>query len=488
MVCLGIRSFWVVFIQLFVFQGLMAKTLFQVVGGGYQGKASSSQVVLELNVQLFQSVAQTYGIGVHDSNLQVLFGSGPNSDEHDIVYQSQAPTPEQFASAILLGQSTDCLGCETRKNQIEGLSGDASKRSIQNILDQAGSSLTPADQHRFYFTGHGSHQSYFGRHVYDRNFIASWTRQLDVGEYSKALQKMPVETLSQTVMVQCYSGGFSQIIFKDGKAGGALSDHNHCGFFSQLADKPAAGCSPDANQRKEYSPYFWGAIRGELEDGRLVDADYNKDGVVSSAEAHAFVIIHEDSFDVPIKTSSELLRFKIKEIGNPVQDPSGEDLLSWLSEDETAIMDGLASGLEFQWRESSSILRNLKRSLQSTALSKQPNIASLNKAKQAKEDFFSTMKNDWLHQGLGPEHTNAQMSTLVQNLDGFQKYAAAYSEFENSFAEYLTMEHELAKWERLEYLVLSKAIEQELYKAEGLEDVKAKYQQLIACENQAFFH
>ena len=112
-------------------------------------------------------------------------------------------------------------------------------------------------------------------------------------------------------MVQCYSGGFANFIFKDGDPKNDLSKQPRAGFFATVEDRVAAGCTPDIREEnyREYSTRFWEALCGETRMGQKVEQpDYNKDGKVSLSEAHTYVIINSQTIDIPIKTSDVFLR------------------------------------------------------------------------------------------------------------------------------------------------------------------------------------
>ena len=54
---------------------------------------------------------------------------------------------------------------------------------------------------------------------------------------------------------------------------------------------------------------FLGALAGKSRDGKpITDADFDKDGNVSFAEAHSYAVIQSDTIDVPVRTSEALLR------------------------------------------------------------------------------------------------------------------------------------------------------------------------------------
>ena len=107
-------------------------------------------------------------------------------------------------------------------------------------------------------------------------------------ELTRHLDKVPAEVPVVVVMVQCYSGGFANLIFRQGDPLKGLARANRCGFYATVETRPAAGCTPDINEEnyQEYSSYFWAAMLGATRTGQAVSScDYNEDGVVSFAEA-----------------------------------------------------------------------------------------------------------------------------------------------------------------------------------------------------------
>ena len=112
-------------------------------------------------------------------------------------------------------------------------------------------------------------------------------------------------------MVQCYSGGFANVIFKEGDPKKGLADQTRAGFFATVHDRVVAGCTPDIREEdyREYSTRFWEALCGESRIGNKIQKpDYNLDGFTSLLEAHTYVILNSETIDLPIKTSDILLR------------------------------------------------------------------------------------------------------------------------------------------------------------------------------------
>ena len=112
-------------------------------------------------------------------------------------------------------------------------------------------------------------------------------------------------------MVQCFSGGFADVIYDQADPRRGLSPRNRCGFFATTFDRTAAGCTPDImlDDYREYSTYFWAALCGHTRTGKPVEQpDFLDDGRIGMSEAHAYTMIHSETVDIPVKTSDTFLR------------------------------------------------------------------------------------------------------------------------------------------------------------------------------------
>ena len=160
-----------------------------------------------------------------------------------------------------------------------------------------------------YFTGHGGK----GDKKEPFNTTAHlWNNQkVKVSDLAKKLDLLPMSQSVILIMVQCYSGGFANFIFKDGNPKKELHQQPRAGFFATTHDRVAAGCTPDIREAnyQEYSTKFWEALCGESRVGnQITKPDFNGDGRTSLSEAHAYVIINSKTIDIPIKTSDIFLR------------------------------------------------------------------------------------------------------------------------------------------------------------------------------------
>ena len=160
-----------------------------------------------------------------------------------------------------------------------------------------------------YFTGHGGKADKKTPH---NTTAYLWNNaRLKVADFVKKLDQLPKDQPCIFVMVQCYSGGYANVIFKGGDPKKGLSEYPRAGFFATVKDRVAAGCTPDIREKnyKEYSTRFWEGLCGESRVAKKIKKpDFDKDGKTSLAEAHAYVIIKSETIDIPIKTSDVLLR------------------------------------------------------------------------------------------------------------------------------------------------------------------------------------
>lgn len=166
---------------------------------------------------------------------------------------------------------------------------------------------TPAPPLLLYVTDHGLEER-------DRsnNTILLWNdERLSVRELGTLLDTEPPTRRVVTVMAQCFSGSFASLVHVAGDPKNPLAPHDRCGFFAAPKDRPAAGCSPrsDESLYDDYTTRFFAALAGQTRTGtKAPPADLDGDGVITLEEAHYAASILEDTMDVPVSTSEELLR------------------------------------------------------------------------------------------------------------------------------------------------------------------------------------
>jgi hypothetical protein len=330
-----------------------AEDYFLTIGGGYS--VTGNQLSLERNVIFQQQVlaAQRPDGPRHDVFFADGDDTGPEVQCRDPHFHETCPPARRIMAELFSDE--DSIDLVYRNNEIANLSGPAELSLVKRRMREIARQIKPHDRLIIYVTGHGgqAEQTYdddydyeydqdsqswkananedepereYNRH--DTSFYLWDSESVSASEFAKWLDRMPRETQVVLVMVQCFAGGFAHTIFQQADAELGLSPHARCGFFAQVHDRGAAGCTPDANEAdyEEYSSYFWGALGGKSRTGQpITSADYNDDGRVSFAEAHTYAVIESDTIDVPVRTSDALLRQYSRLRKQPKEEETSDD-------------------------------------------------------------------------------------------------------------------------------------------------------------------
>jgi len=295
-----------------------AKDYILTVGGGYS--PSGNQVSLEKNVLFFSRVLEQ--AGPEGAEQTILFADG-DDPRRDLQYHDpEAPLPRAWDLLARIFEETDHLDERYRDHDIPNLSGASTPGNLRAWFESVAPRLTADDRVLIYVTAHGGSSEDKKR---PRNTtLYFWDKEtVDVAEFAGLLDKLPAEVPVVAVMVQCHSGGFADLIFNRGDESRGVAPHDRCGFFATVPSRSAAGCTPDIDEAdyREYSSEFWAAILGRTRTGESAgQADYDGDGRVTFAEAHAYVLVHSDTIDIPVKTTDVFLRAYSSE--NPKSPPT----------------------------------------------------------------------------------------------------------------------------------------------------------------------
>ena len=319
---------------------------FLTIGGG--SSAANNQVSLENNVLYLQHFLADRGMG--DVPHEILFSDGAGG-ARDLQYIPAAKPPRVNQLLAEIFRQERGLGEQYRPHAIPHLWGASGRQSIGRWFDTIGSKLPDGDRLFIYYTGHG------GRGRQGRNTTLAMWREADmpVSEFVKLLDQLPPKVSVVLIMVQCYGGGFADVLFNDADPAKGLSPRNRCGFFATSPDRVAAGCTADVDEEnyREYSTYFWAALYGRTRGGEAVPPpDFDADGRVSLAEAHAYAMINDDTIDLSMKTSDAFLRrfSKPKTVAGPTElidaDGAFQTLLDRAEPPERATLEGLSRRLE----------------------------------------------------------------------------------------------------------------------------------------------
>lgn len=294
-----------------------AKDYFLTIGGGPDPE--SNQLSLERNV-IFQQTVLVTKRPDHPS-FDVWFADG--DDPHRDLQCRDPKTGESVPPARkllteLLGDA-EAVDLIYRNNAVPNVRGPANLELVKQRFAQVADQAKAGDRVIVYVATHGGkarrgsrrREGQSRRNAYNTTFYFWDNEQITTSEFTGWLDRFPPETKVVLVMVQCYAGGFAHTIFERADANAGLSDHRRCGFFAQLHNRSAAGCTPDADEGdyEEYSTYLWCALGGRARDGKpITAADYDHDGQVSFAEAHSYAVIESDTIDVPVRTTEAFLR------------------------------------------------------------------------------------------------------------------------------------------------------------------------------------
>lgn len=275
------------------------------IGGGFS--PAGNQVSLERNVIFFEKLrAEKMAGTTHD--LYFADGTSSNADLQFQVEGQDVPRANRLMAG-LFGSEED-IENQYRNNELEGVRGVSSPAELERWFKEEGSKLKKDDRLILYVTAHGSRGG-----QKDNKFntkIWMWDRKtLEASKLAGLIGGLPDGVSVMTVMVQCFSGGFSHLLFEENNAKKGVSDRKLCGFFATVCDREAAGCTSDVNEANydEFSSHFWAALRGKTRlDKEIGSSDFDQDGRVSFEEAHAYAIVTSRNIDIPVKTSGAFLR------------------------------------------------------------------------------------------------------------------------------------------------------------------------------------
>ncbi len=321
---------------------------FLTIGGG--NNAGNNQVSLEKNVLFLERYLAAAGLGAAPH--EVLFSDG-SAGERDIEFddpKAEPPKVNQLLARVFNHEQG--LYSQYRVHAIPQLWGAANRASIGKWFDTIGTKIPDGDRLLIYFTGHGGH----GNPARNTNFALWHESSMSVNEFGGLLDRLHPKVTVVLVMVQCFSGGFADVIYNNTDPAKGLSSRPRCGFFATTFDRTAAGCTPDIDEDDyhDYSTSFWAALHGQTRTGKTVpNPDYDGNGRVSLAEAHAYALISSDTVDISNKTSDEFLRrfssLDRKGRGGLITaDVDYDQLLKLAEPADRAVLTGLAEHLHME--------------------------------------------------------------------------------------------------------------------------------------------
>lgn len=280
-----------------------------IVSGGPD--IESNQYAIESNARFVQRLTAA------GRSQRVLFTDG-NPDSCTIATYDDFPdAPIRKAFAWIFDDESVLQTNETlHAPTLARIDGPSTRDSVLDLSKTLAASIGTDEHGLLFFAGHGSSEAPPGnlrlRNGGEESTYSLWGgRHLKVVELATALDSLPQDRPLVLVMVQCYSGGFANLIFKSGISDLPVLPRDFCGFFSTTADREAAGCTSEVNEKnyQDFTTHFFAALSGQSRDGLPIKgADYDQDGTVSMLEAFAWTNVHDESIDVPMCTSDFYLR------------------------------------------------------------------------------------------------------------------------------------------------------------------------------------
>lgn len=488
-----------------------AKDYVLTVGGGYS--PSGNQVSLEKNVLFFERVLTEAGPGGAEHTILFADGDDPRRDVQYV--DPDAPLPRAYELLARVFQETDHLDERYRDHTVPNAAGATTPENLRNWVEAVTPKLAPGDRVILYVTAHGGPSGDKKRPRNTRLYL--WDREeITVEELAEELDRLPPEVPVVAVMVQCHAGGFADLIFDDGREEKGLARHNRCGFFATVHSRSAAGCTPDIDEAdyREYSSEFWAAVLGRTRTGESVEpADYDGDGDVSFAEAHAYVLVHSDTIDVPVKTTDVFLRTYASERPKalpviasrdggqsvtalrPVEpltaDSPVEALLAAADPAERAAVTGLSERLGFSGTNRAAEARDESKRTESERRSLRGRIGRLRgRSASAREEIESALLAEWpelagawnpIGRRIVEEQANAVVE-LIESHPRFEEWERLDDETGELEETRLDLERRWAKCQRLLRTLENVALAHNLPLSAD-SDLLARYDRLRAAEH-----
>jgi hypothetical protein len=317
-----------------------------IVGGGPE--PNYNQVAIESNVRYVQRLLPA------TAQCTTLFADG-NPNHETVYYTDPAPTPigQHLYDLLIHEDSTYSADRYRPPHLLHGPDGPSRLPAIHRFFERmhqqyATSTDDPAPL-LLYFTGHGSPD----RPTYANNRYDLWKPgpDLDVRTLANLLEQIPPNVPVTLIMVQCFSGGFGDLLFGGGDPQRPYLDRDLVGFFAAVPQREAAGCTSEVNEAEyhDFTSYFFAALTGRDRLGRPVTgADYNHDGRVGMDEAFYYTLIHDPSIDTPVCTSDVFLRHFVQASDQEVFSTPWHDLLAWATPAQRAALEAIADQLQLQ--------------------------------------------------------------------------------------------------------------------------------------------
>ncbi len=478
----------------------------------------SDQNSLEQNVLYFRRTLDVLHLaGLKHEEFFADAGRSPHAVEIHVHHTAAATLTDDIAAVLNPDTERDV---RFRAANIPALAGPSTFEALAHWFDTTGKSLPPHARLIFYFTGHGgtidmpmSNMNPGGRGgrgarrplapVADpRNTtMLLWNSpDLTVTDFEKQLDKLDPTIDVTLLMVQCHSGGFANVLYKDADPKSGLVRQLRCGFFASTADRPAAGCTPDIDRDdyEEFSTGFFAALSGVTRDGKKIPKpDYDHDGQTSLADAFTYVVLTSNTIDTPITTSDQFLRDtasipNITRNGLLGKDATYADLLAAANPFQRAILAGLSQTLNLSGDNRSANARSQIALIDRDRGNLDRQHAQIERQfDQSRENLRIPLTLTWPELGI-PLHPatetilmseTSQLHKYLEGLRAWPTYQQASQQLADLEAQDTVLEKQNIKFLRFLYTADSVALAHNLQTA-GDAKMQAIYADLLLRENR----
>jgi hypothetical protein len=366
---------------------------------------------------------------------------------------------------------------------------------LESWFSTTGARLGDGDRLVIYFTGHGGP----GNPPRNTTFSLWNERAMTVWDFTALLDRLSPKVSVVLIMVQCHAGGFADVIFNNGRFGSRLSSARRCGFFATTPDRNAAGCTPDGVEEdyKDYTTYFFAALGGKTRTGKPLDsADYDGDGRVSFAEAHAYSLLNSQTIDLPLTCSDVFLRQFSKTVGDGLlsSDAPIHSLLPHATPAQRAVLEGLAARLKLPpGTEVIAARQRADRLAADRKDAEKQRTQRWNDVQNMAKSIARRLTRRWpeLSSPWNPrvpellQQEGAAIQRMIEADRQYSRFDRAYAQFDAASDKDLDFEHQWAAYQRFIYTPQSVAL------AANLEQIVApnlvlRYQQILADEAGTF--
>lgn len=301
-----------------------------VIGGGPNPR--NNQIAIESNVRYIGRLLPA------GDSFRVLFADGSLTSK-SVLFISEKPSEESNIGPFSVPGSRFTY----REPNLPRLDGPAVVDSVRSELTELSKDRkTPAF---LYFTGHGSLAPDLKVSQFDL-----WNGgRFAVPDLVEGLKNFDKDKPVTLLMVQCHSGDFANVLYKNGDRTQGLAENRVCGFFASISARVAAGCTPAVNEEnyQDFSSYFLAALSGQDRVGKKVSgADFDGNGKIGMNEAFCWSLVNDEAIDTPICTSDELLRLTAQMTDDEVFRTPYAEALRWASPAQKAALEGLSDRLK----------------------------------------------------------------------------------------------------------------------------------------------